>query len=141
MSGFEYRTGRRSIESMPMDASSAAIVPGDAITVTGATDGYVQKADGDGDTVVGIAFSKVTAGSADGDVSVLVDVSTESVYEVGGDGTLTVDMANNPCDVAADAQTIDINGSTKDDIDVISINVTTQKARVRILRSALGAIA
>lgn len=140
---FEYRSGRRILQLMPLDKDSADTVAGLALTEAGATAGYVKEVDAAAEAVVGIAVSVVAVtGASDGDHSVLVDVSTESIYEVGPDaGSIAQSINNNTLDVGATGLTIDIDGSSTDDIEVVRVDVTANKAWVRIKRSALGGVA
>jgi len=64
---------------------------------------------------------------------VKLDVSTLSIYEVGPDaGSMAVTINQNTCDVGADAKSIDINGSSTDDILILVVDTDTNKALVRL---------
>jgi len=131
---FEYRSGTRIPILVPLDNSSAAIVVGDAITISGANDGYFKEVDGLGEAIFGIAMQDQSSPSADGDLYVQVDVSTESIYEVPPDsGSVTAALAGNTMDCGANARTVDINGSSTDDILCVKADVTNNKLYVRLL--------
>ena len=121
---FDYRRGVRHGVLMPIDSSSGDITVGDAITTTGATAGYIQKVDGLADVVQGFAMQTVASPSADGEASVLVDVSKDAVYEVGPDaGSVTQALDLTSLDVGANAQSVDINGTTTADLKVVQVDV------------------
>lgn len=136
---FEYRHGPRIPRLFKLDSSAADILVGDAITITDATDGYVKEVDALGEAITGIAMQDVTSPSADGDKEILVDISELSVYEVPPDaGSITQALMGNSCDVGADARSIDINGSSVDNIAIHDVNVTDNKAHVSIIRTFTG---
>lgn len=140
---FKYRKGERQPMRWPLDGSSASIVVGQAITMSGATAGYFKEVDGSGETVMGIAMENVTvaAGASDGDHTVLVDVSEASVYEVPPDtGSVAVTIVSDTCDVGADGLTINIDASATDDIVVIGVDLNTNTAFVQ-LRKILAGVA
>ncbi len=133
--GFEYRKGVRRLVKAPLDSTSADILVGDAITASDATSGYFKEVDALAEGVFGIAASKVTlaAGGADGDHFVMVDVSADSVYEVAPDaGSVTQALAGKTMDVGADARSVDINGSTTDDVYCLEADVSGNKLYVQI---------
>jgi|TARA_R110002020_G_scaffold312241_1_gene527750 hypothetical protein len=130
---FEYRRGPRILIELPLDSTSANITPGMAITAAGATDGYFKEVDAAAENVLGIAVNKVTSPASDGGAMVKLDVSTLSIYEVGPDaGSMAVTINQNTCDVGADAKSIDINGSSTDDILILVVDTDTNKALVRL---------
>jgi hypothetical protein len=134
---FEYRRGPRVLVELPLDSATANITPGMAITY-GAQDGYFKEVDAVAEQVLGIAVNKVDSPSSHGGAMVKVDVSPLSVYEVGGDAALTVVINGNSCDVGADAKSIDVNGSSTDDIYILVVDLDTQKALVRLSPSPTG---
>ncbi len=136
---FEYRKGTRRIVKCPLDSSSAAIVVGDAITISGATDGYFKEVDASGEAVFGIATTKVASPDADGGAFVMVDVSEDSVYEVPPDtGTVTQALAGNSADCGANARSVNIDASSTDDIEIIEVDTTNNKIYVSLRRSLTG---
>ena len=138
MAGFEYRFGTRNPQKVALDNTAGTIAVGDAMTLTNYTSGYAGRVDALAEAVIGIAMETATAGSAHGDVSVLVDVSTQSVYEVSPDtGSMALGDEHNQCDVGANGLTIDRNGSSTDDIEIQKIDITNNRAYVRLLRTAL----
>jgi hypothetical protein len=139
---FEYRYGERRPILMKLDKDSADTVVGLAMTESGATSGYIKEVDALNEAVVGIAMQVVAVtGSADGDHSVLVDVSEESVYEVAPDsGSATQTMVNKTMDVGANGLTVDIDGSTRDDIEVLKVDTTANTLFVRLRRSLSGVV-
>ncbi len=136
---FEYRKGERLLVTLPLDSTSADIEVGDAITASGATSGYFKEVDAAAEAVVGIAVSKVSSPSADGGAEVKVDISRQSVYEVGPDaGSVTVALNMKSADVGADARSVDIDGSTTDDIEIIEADTVNNKILVRLNQSLTG---
>ena len=136
---FEYRKGTRQLVKLPLDSTSADIEVGDAITAAGATSGYFKEVDAAAEAVVAIAYSKVSSPTADGGAFVLADVSGESVYEVVPDaGTVTQALAMKTADVGANARSVDINGSTTDDIEILEVDTVNNKMLVRINPSLSG---
>lgn len=136
---FEYRKGTRQLVKLPLDSTSADIEVGDAITAAGATSGYFKEVDAAAEAVVAIAYSKVFSPTADGGAFVLADVSRESVYEVVPDaGTVTQALAMKTADVGANARSVDINGSTTDDIEILEVDTVNNKMLVRINPSLSG---
>ena len=136
---FEYRKGTRQLVKLPLDSTSADIEVGDAITAAGATSGYFKEVDAAAEAVVAIACSKVSSPTADGGAFVLADVSRESVYEVVPDaGTVTQALAMKTADVGANARSVDINGSTTDDIEILEVDTVNNKMLVRINPSLSG---
>jgi len=128
---FEYRRGVRHPVKMPIDGSSGDITVGDAITTEGATAGYVQKVDGLADTVEGFAMQTVSSPSADGEAFVLVDISKDSVYEVGPDaGSVTQALLLTDLDVGANAQSVDINGTSTADLTVVEVDTEANTIHV-----------
>lgn len=128
---FEYRRGVRNPTLMPIESTSGDITVGDAITTTGATAGYVQKVDGAADVVIGFAMQTKAAGSADGDAKLLVDISKDAIYEVGPDaGTVTQALNLTSLDVGANAQSVDIDGTSTADLKVVQVDVANNKLYV-----------
>ena len=139
---FSYRTGRRVIRKVLLDADSAAIVVGDALTITNATDGYFKEVDASGEAVSCIATTASASPSSDGDLFVMADFSTESVYEVPPDtGSITQAIAGNTCDCGADARSINIDASSTDDILILEVDVNENIAYVRLLSNSLTGVA
>lgn len=136
---FEYRKGERRFVMLPLDSTSADIVVGDAITASGATSGYFKEVDAAAEAVVGIAASTVSSPSADGGAYVKVDVSRDSIYEVAPDsGNVSVALRMKTADVGADARTVDIDGSSTDDIEILDIDTNANTMRVRLNPSLSG---
>lgn len=136
---FEYRKGPREIVKCLLDSVSAAIVVGDAITITGASDGYFKEVDAAAEAVTGIAVSASASPSADGDLYVMVDISTLSVYRAPPDtGSVTQAIAGNSADCGADARSVDIDGSTTNDIIILEADVTGNTVLVRLAPTYTG---
>jgi len=137
---FEYREGERRIVPLKLDKDAADLTPGMAVTESGATSGYVKEVDAVAEAVIGIVVDRqLEAGTTDGDKSVLVDVSEESIYEVPPDsGTATQTMVNKTMDVGANAKSVDINGSTTDDIEVLRVDTVANTLFVRLRRTLSG---
>jgi hypothetical protein len=130
---FEYRNGARNILRFPLDKDSEDIEVGEAITRTGATAGFVMRADGAADVLVGIAVQPSTPGAADGDAFVEVDVSRESVYEVPpSTGSFVVGDRFKKVDVAASGAAVVRTTSTTGDIEIIDVDTSRNTAKVQI---------
>jgi len=140
--GFRGDARHRVAVRMLVDSGSAAITANDAITLTGATAGYVQKVTASADRVIGFAMETVASPSADGDLSVLVDISTLSTYEFPPDtGTLTLAEFMDSCDMGADAVTINRDSSGVDGIHIISIDLTLNTALIKMLDVGIPGVA
>jgi hypothetical protein len=130
---FEFRNGRRNILRFPVDSASEAIESGHAITRTGATAGYVQRADGAADVLIGVAVQASTPGSSDGDAFVEVDVSRDTVYEVPpSTGSFVIGDRFKKVDVAASGAAVVRTTSTTGDIEILDVDTTRNTAKVRI---------
>ena len=139
---FEYRSGKRNPVQFLLDSSTAAVTVGMAMTITDATGGYVKDVDVAAEAVMGIAMQAVSSPSADGDASVLIDISTSSIYEVPPNaGTLVITENYNTCDVGADGITIDHDGSSTDDIFILTVDLVTQTALVHLRRTSVTGVA
>lgn len=142
MAGFEYRSGRRHPIPMPLDSSSADITVGMAVTIAGATDGYIKEVDGSGEAVIGIAMQDVTSPSSDGLATVLVDVSMDSEYEVGPDaGSVTQALLWNTADVGANGTSVNIDASSTDDILITRVDTNNNKIHVQLRPVAYTGVA
>lgn len=136
---FEYVRGERTIVSLPLDSTTADLVQGQAVTTADATAGYFKEVDALAEAVVGIVVRKVDSPDSDGDRSVDVDVSRHSVYRVAPDaGSMTVAENMNTCDVGADGLSINRDGSTTDDIEILYVDTDYNVAYVRINPSLAG---
>lgn len=136
---FEYVKGGRTLVKVPLDASSADLVQGQAVTASGATDGYFKEVDALAEAVTGIVVTSVDSPAADGGAYALIDISRESVFRVAPDaGSLVVTDNMNTCDVGADGLSINRDGSTTDDIEIIQIDTDANVAYVRINPSLSG---
>ena len=119
---------------MRVDADSADITVGCAITTADATAGYVKKVDASGERVLGFAMQAVSSPAADGEATVLVDISTQTLYEMAPDsGTLTLAELYDSCDIGADGISINRDASSTDDLQIVSIDLETNTAYVRRL--------
>ena len=138
---FEYRKGERKIVKCLLDSTSAAIVVGDAITIADATAGYFKEVDGAAEAVTGIATSASDSPAADGDLFVMVDISTLSMYQAPPDtGSVTQAIAGRSADCGADARSVDINGSTTDDIIIAEADVDGNTVLVRLAPTFTGVV-
>lgn len=138
---FEYRKGERVLVKCLLDSTSAAIVVGDAITISGATAGYFKEVDAGSEAVTGIAASDSASPSADGDLFVMVDISPQSVYRVGpAAGSVTQALAGRAADVGADARSVDIAASATDDIIILEADVTGNTLLVRLAPTFTGVV-
>jgi hypothetical protein len=131
---FEYRKGPKTLTKLPLDGDTAAIVPGRAITLTDATDGYFKGADASGEALSGIAHQTVASPSSDGDAFVLAYTDPSTIFEVPPDaGTVTQALAGNTCDVGADGLSINIDASSTDDILILEVDTVANTCLVRCL--------
>ena len=139
---FRYRSGPRTPVYVQLDASTTDIVIGRALTISGATDGYVMGVDGSGEAVIGIAMQQVSSPSSDGNASVLCDISTLSIYEVPPDtGSVTQAILMNTCDVGADGLTANIDASSTDDLLIVKTDVVGNNIYVQIKHAAFTGVA
>jgi hypothetical protein len=141
MARFDYLKGDRMLIPVPLDSVSAATVVGLAITASGATVGYFKEVDAVNEAVVGIAVEIVASPSTDGGASVLIDISESSVYLVAPDaGSVTAALAMSTADVGANGLSVDINGSTTDDIEILTVDVAANTMLVRLKRALPGVV-
>jgi len=135
---YGFREGPRKLESLPVDSSTSAIRAGDFLTL--ATAGYYKRASA-GDTIYGIAAASLdTAPTSDGLSYILADVSNESTYEYpAGTGTLTLAMSGLNCD-AGGARSLDVTAATDKAFYIISVDLSTATALVRLNRTAAGVV-
>ena len=136
---FEYRKGERQPVLLPLDSSSADIVVGDAITATDPTPGYFKEVDATTEVPLGIAMQTVEAPDSDGGAYVLVDISPDAVYEVSPDsGTVGVTLVMKTMDCGADARSVDINGSSADNILCVGIDTDANTLLCQIRATYAG---
>ena len=137
---YGYRRGAQLFVELPLDSTSAAITAdATAITDTDATAGFFKEVDAAAERLVGWSASKVSSPSTDGDLSVKVDISAASVYEFPPDaGTVTYDLVGKTCDIGANGQSIDINGSTSDDVRIVDVDTTANTCFVQLLAGVDG---
>lgn len=108
-----------------LDADTAAIEIGDAVTVTDATAGYIKRVDAVAEPVLGFAMQKVASPDSDGGASVEVDLSKEHVYRFPADaGSVTQALVGTKLDIGANGRSIDINGTTTADLEVVAVDLT-----------------
>jgi len=137
---YGYRKGMQQIVSLPLDSTTADIgATATAITPTNATSGYFKEVDAAGERVVGFSYSKVDSPSADGGASVLVDISTDSVYEFPPDsGTVDYSLIGKTCDIGADGQSVDIDGSSDDSLRIVDVDTTNNTCFVQLRDNGTG---
>jgi hypothetical protein len=139
---FEFRSGTRHIIPMKLDADTDAItVIGTALTVTGATAGYVQNVDGSADVLVGFGTERSASPSADGDKSIPVDISESSIYEVPPDaGSVTQSLVGKTMDVGADGLTVNIDASSGDDLYCVKVDTVANTLFVQLRAAPAGIV-
>lgn len=136
---FEWVRGERTLIELPLDASTAALVQGQVITEDDATAGYFKEVDALAESCRGVVVNKVASPATDGDKSVVVDVSRHSVYRVSPDaGSVALTDQMETCDIGADGLTINIDGSTTDDIEILNVDTGANVAYVRFNFSLSG---
>lgn len=117
--GFDFAYGERILVRLPLDADSADIEVGDAITSAGATAGYYKEVDASGESTVGVAVEKVASPSTDGGASVLVNISENAYYRVNPDaGTVSASLRFKTADIGADGRTVNIDASATDNVKI-----------------------
>lgn len=135
--GFDFVYGQRVLVRVPLDADSADIEVGTAITSADADTGFYKNVDAVGESTVGIAVEKVSSPSADGGATVLIDISEESYYRVNPDsGTAAETLRFKTCDIGADGRTADINGSTTDNVRIHEVRTSDNALLVSITVAA-----
>ena len=133
-----YRRGPLEVVKMYMDSATAAVVvPGDFVVAV--TAGYVGSAAAGG-TPIGVAMSGGADPSADGAAEVLVSIHPDAVYEYPADtGTVTQALCNTTMDIGG-AQSIDIDASTDDVIQVIEVNTDRNSLFVKLIPTRAGVV-
>jgi hypothetical protein len=135
---YGFREGPRKLESLPVDSTTGAIRAGDGLTQ--ATAGFYKRAAA-GEIIYAIAAASLdTAPSADGGAFISADVGNESTYEYpAGTGTLTAAMSGFNCD-AAGPRSLDVTAATRKSFYIISVDLSTATALVRLNRTAAGVV-
>jgi hypothetical protein len=132
-----YVSGDRQILPYLVTAS-ASIVAGDLVVLD--SSGYLSPAAAGGNDPLGVAFDTVTGGAADGDATCGVDVSTATLYRYTvGTGTITQAMLGKMCDLAGPTS-LDVTASTDDCVEIMQVDVTNNRAIVRIVRTPAGVV-
>ena len=140
--GFDFVYGQRVLVRVPLDADSADIEVGTAITSSGADTGFYRNVDASGETTVGIAVEKVSSPSADGGATVLVDISEESYYRVNPDsGTAAETLRFKTCDIGADGRTANIDASATDNVKIHEVRTSDNALLVSIIVAAYVGVA
>jgi len=136
---FDFVNGDRVLVRLPLDAGTADIVVGDAITSEGATGGFYIKVDGVSDVICGIAQEIVSSPASNGDNAVLVNTSENAFYRVtAGNGTLVEGMKMESCDVHSDGVSIDVTASATDNILIHDVRTSDSTALVSVVMSFTG---
>jgi hypothetical protein len=137
---YGYRKGIQQPVMLPLDSTSADITAtSTAITDSGATSTYFKEVDAAGERVVGWSISKVDSPSADGGAFVKVDISTTSIYEFPPDaGTVDYSLVGKTCDIGADGQSVDINGSSDDSLRIVDVDTTNNTCFVQLRDNGTG---
>lgn len=133
-----YRRGPYEIVKHYMDSATAAEVqPGDFVVAVSA--GYVGQAAAGG-TPLGVAVSVGLDPAADGQQYVLVSMHPDAVYEYPPDsGTVTQALVNTTMDIGG-AQSIDIDASTDDIIQVVEVDTERNTLFVKLIPTFAGVI-
>ena len=140
--GFDYAYGDRVLVRVPLDANTADINVGTAITSAGADTGFYKNVDASGETTVGIAVEKVSSPSADGGASVLVDISANSYYRVNPDtGTAAETLRFKTCDIGADGRSANIDASATDNVKIHEVRTSDNALLVSIIPAAYVGVA
>jgi hypothetical protein len=137
---YGYRKGIQQLVMLPLDSTSADITAtATAITSSGATANYFKEVDAAAEIVVGFSASKVDSPSADGGAYVKVDISTDSVYEFPPDaGTVSYGLIGKTCDIGADGQSVDIDGSSDDSLRIVDVDTTANTCFVQLRDNGTG---
>lgn len=134
---YGYRRGGSTIVKMPLDSTSAALIPGDMLIM--ATAGYVKQCAA-GDKPIGVAVSSASAPSADGDTFVDVEIDPSAIFEYPPDaGTVSQGLVGTTMDVGG-AQSIDIDASADDVIVCVGVDTARNTLLCRILFTYLGVV-
>lgn len=129
---YGYKHGKRLIRRFPVDSATADISVGDLLEW--GTAGYVQQA-GAGDLPMGVAVEAVASPSSDGDVYISVDVSEEAIFAYPPDaGSVTAGLVGKTCDIGG-AQSLNIDASTDDCIEIVGVDTVANLAFCRVLTS------
>ena len=140
--GFDYAYGDRVLVRVPLDADTADINVGTAITSADASTGFYKNVDASGEVVVGIAAEKVSSPSTDGAASVLVDISANSYYRVNPDtGTAAETLRFKTCDIGADGRSANIDASATDNVKIHEVRTSDNALLVSIIPAAYVGVA
>ena len=140
--GFDYAYGDRVLVRVPLDADTADINVGTAITSADANTGFYKNVDASGEVVVGIAAEKVSSPSTDGAASVLVDISANSYYRVNPDtGTAAETLRFKTCDIGADGRSANIDASATDNVKIHEVRTSDNALLVSIIPAAYVGVA
>tara|TARA_R100000808_G_C2139409_1_gene147322 strand:- start:1136 stop:1576 length:441 start_codon:yes stop_codon:yes gene_type:complete len=143
--GFEYVYAygdTRVAVRLPLDADSANITVGMAITSSGATAGYYKEVDASGESVVGIAMEEKDSPSTDGGASVLVDISESSYYRVNPDtGTVSAALRLKTADIGADGKSVNIDASATDNVKIHDVRTDDNTMLVSLIVETYAGVA
>ena len=137
---YGYRRGPRELVRYGLISTTADIVEGDMVKVSGTAPFITACAAGDG-AFLGFAAEGAASPSGNGDTSVLVDVSYQSVYAYPPDsGSIAAAQKGLTVDIGG-TRSIDINASTDDvlmikDVDVAANLVFVSKHYVPAVAEA-----
>lgn len=117
-----------------LDSTSAEITLGTMMTKSGATNGYHKEVDAAAEAVSGVALSAAASPSADGgaEVEMCVDLNAIFVYPPDA-GSVTQALKGTLVDAGADGRSIDIDGSTTQDVLIVDVDVAANLCYVRFL--------
>lgn len=133
---YGYRTGRRDIRPVKLDASTSTIVVGDFLKL--GTAGFYQQC-GANEEAQCIAVDASVAPSADGGLEIGADFSREAIYEYPADtGTVVVGDKGKQCDVGG-AQSVNRDASATGDggngcLQILDVDTVKNSLFVRLAK-------
>jgi hypothetical protein len=118
-----------------LDSTSTAIVAAQMLTKEDATAGFVKEVDAANEQVTCVAVSAGASPAADGGTEIQGCIDPNQLFVYPPDaGTVTVALRGTLMDAGADGRSIDINGSTTNDVHCIDVDVARNLVYVRFLK-------
>ena len=137
-----FGRAERVLVRLPLDADTANVKVGHAITSADATAGFYKVVDASGEAIVGIAVEESDSPSNDGDNTVLVDISQDTYYRVEPDtGSVTTALRFSTADVGADGGSVNIDASATDNIKIHDVDINRNEMIVTVVTAAYTGVA
>lgn len=119
---YGYRRGPRELVRYELVSTTAALVEGDMVKISGTAPYITACAAGDAN-FLGFAAEGASSPSSNGDTSILVDVSYQSVYAYPPDaGSIAIAQRGLTVDIGG-TRSVDIDGSGEDVLMIKDVDV------------------